>query len=105
MKEPVDIYMVNVNGIKYGVEELPKSAQELLSIFNLYNKRIFQLQRDVEMAIIARDSVMYQINQIMVTEQNRKLEAVKEEASAPSEEKHPEVEQNETVSGDNSNES
>jgi hypothetical protein len=62
MAQVKDITVINVDGKTYAVDTTSEAVQELVELYNKFNRRAADIQDDLTMAVAAREQIAQQIN-------------------------------------------
>ena len=73
-----DITVINLNGKTYAVDSCSKAVQEMVELYNKFNRKAAELHDEVTMAVAAREHVGMQINSQLVREEEEAAKAAAE---------------------------
>lgn len=62
MAKVKDITVINVDGKTYAVDTTSEAVQELVELYNKFNRRAADIQDDLTMAVAAREQIAQQVN-------------------------------------------
>lgn len=76
-----DITVINLNGKTYAVDGCSKAVQEMVELYNKFNRKAAELHDEVTMAVAAREHVGMQINAQLVREEEEAAKKAAEPAT------------------------